>query len=380
MASRTSNLVALGVATAVTLAACEIALRLLLPAPPIVNVAGRRGADVSVTAMPGSSREVSDLYVQTDKGLRLRPGASLTIENYPVGGRTVEVSTDELGMRRIERKAPADSRGGVRVLFLGDSVTFGEGVSDAETFSQLLQGRILAGGARLETFNAGVPGYGIANEVELFGDVADAVKPDVAVLVFYLNDALPSAAIRVFSPPSLLADSYLVGRIYVVASRIAGQLAPVSRFMPEQALVEAWQREVLAAPGDRSRAMAAKNLSDWGVAWSDGVWAWLESYLASFVARARSEGVRPVIVVSPLRFQLDPSVLDDLPQQRLRELGRQMDVPVFDLLPALREAAAGKPAELFLDHCHYSPEGHRAVADAIERSLASLEPLVGEKH
>jgi lysophospholipase L1-like esterase len=371
LASRTSNLVALAVATVLTLAACEVALRWLLPAPPLVDVAGRRGADVSVTAAPGSSREVSDLYLQTDKGLRLRPGAELTISSYPIGGRTVEISTDELGMRRIAR-VPAGGAGKLRVLFVGDSVTFGEGVSDGETFSQLLEGRLLPDGRRIEAFNGGVPGYGTANEVELFADIRETTRPDVAVLVFYLNDAIPSPAVRVFSPPSWLAGSYLAGRLCVVASRIAGGLAPTGRFMPDQALVEGWQREVLAARDDPSRALAAKNLADWGVAWSDGVWSWIEPYLARFVSLAREGGGLPVLIVTPLEAQLDSARLDDRPQRRIHEIGAKLGVPVIDVLPALREAASGKSEGLYLDHCHFSPAGHRVVADAIASGLAAM--------
>ncbi len=378
MASRTSNLVALAVTTTLTLAAGELVLRWLLPAPPLVNLGARRGADVSVTAAPGSSREVSDLYLQTDKGLRLRPGASLTISNYPIGGRTVEVSTDDLGMRRIDRTATAGvAEGGkLRVLFLGDSVTFGEGVSDNETFPQLLEGRRTGRGRRVQALNGGVPGYGIANEVELFVDVRESVAPDVAVLVFYLNDAIPSPAIRVFTPPAWLADSYLVGRLYVVASRAAGGLAPASRFMPEQSLVEGWQREVLAARGDPSRALAAKNLADWGVAWSDGVWSWIEPYVVKFASLARETGARPLLVVTPLEAQLDASRLDDRPQRRMREIGGKLGMPVVDVLPALREASGASKEALFLDHCHFSPAGHRVVAEAIGQALDRLDPAV----
>ena len=35
---------------------------------------------------------------------------------------------------------------------------------------------------------------------------------------------------------------------------------------------------------------------------------------------------------------------------------------ILDVLPALREASLHSKEPLFLDHCHFTPEGHRVVA------------------
>lgn len=368
MATRTSNLLALTLATVIALGAGEIALRLLTAAPPIVDLGSRHGADVSVSASESDPRRISNLYLQTDQGLRLRPGVNLEIERYPVGGRRVRISSDELGMRRVEH-APVATDDPLRILFIGDSVTFGEGVSDDETFVQKLDGHTGSGGRPWRTFNGGIPGYGLANEIELLADVGRAVRPDVAVLVFYLNDAIPSPSVRVFTPPSWLGWSWLVSRLYVVASRVGGRVAASDRFLPEPGLVHAWQQEVRADGENPSRVEAARHLADWGVAWSDGVWAYLEPLVARFAERSRELGASPVLMVSPLADQID--VLDDFPQRRIREIGRRVGVPVVDLLPGLREDPRGK-GPLFLDHCHYSPQGHALVADVMRRELAGL--------
>lgn len=371
MAGRGTNLVVLVLASALALGAGETALRLLLPAPPMVDLGSTQGADVSVAPSPDSAEKVGDLYLQTDKGLRLRPNASLRISHYPLGGRTVEISADGLGMRRIRR--PAESGGPTtRVLFLGDSVTFGEGVSDDEVFVQLLEGRRLADGSRLVNFNGGVPGYGLINALELLEDVGPAVNADRIILVVYLNDAIPSPSIRVLTPPGPLADSYLVSQVYVAVSRAAGLLAPRNRFMPDRELVEAWQLEVLADKSDPSRALAAKNLSDWGVSWSDGVWDYLSPMLERFAATTERLGATPLVVVTPLRQQLDSTVLDDRPQRAIKDIGQRLGLPVIDLLPDLREAAVREDEDLFLDHCHFTPQGHRVVATVLGAILERL--------
>ncbi len=367
---RRSHTLLVILATGMALGAAELAMRLFLPAPPIVNLGARHGADVSVFASNTDPRQISDLYLQTDLGLRLRPDVRLEIERYPIGGRDVRISTDALGMRRVEHAADqADGADPRRVLFLGDSVTFGEGVSDDETFVQGLEDRRGADGRPWMSFNGGIPGYGLANEVALMAELASAVTPDITVLVFYLNDALPSPSMRVFTPPAWLRWSYLVSRVFVVASRVGGRVAASDRFFPEASLVRSWQQEVVSDPTSVSRKEAARHLSDWGVAWSDGVWRYLEPLLARFVEQSRESGSQPLLVLSPLADQLD--VLDDYPQARIKEIGLRLAVPVIDLLPGLRADPRGKQA-LFLDHCHYTPDGHNLVADLLARELSSL--------
>src|SRR5581483_10272033 len=69
------------------------------------------------------------------------------------------VTTNSRGLR--EREFPLEKPAGTRrVLFLGDSVTFGAGVRDDEPFARLLEPDLQADGAGpIQTLNAGVVGY-----------------------------------------------------------------------------------------------------------------------------------------------------------------------------------------------------------------------------
>lgn len=80
-----------------------------------------------------------------------------------------------------------------RILCLGDSLTFGEGVHDSDTYPALL-GKLLRsrrGGGCVEVINAGVQGYGTREEVSLFLLRGLAFQPDVVTLGFFLNDVMP---------------------------------------------------------------------------------------------------------------------------------------------------------------------------------------------
>ncbi|MEZ4652727.1 MAG: SGNH/GDSL hydrolase family protein [Candidatus Eisenbacteria bacterium] len=86
---------------------------------------------------------------------------------------------------------PADVR---RVLLLGDSVTFGEGVRYPDTMGARIETVLDSAWApqRARVINAGVQGFDTEQEVALFHALR-GLSPDVAVLVFFPNDAMQSS-------------------------------------------------------------------------------------------------------------------------------------------------------------------------------------------
>lgn len=99
------------------------------------------------------------------------------------------VTINSLGFRSPE-VAPRKSRQGFRVLCLGDSQTFGNGVSQDETYPAVLQSILAleAEGRHVEVLNAGIQGYGISQEVDLLERLQPSIQPDVVTIGFYIND------------------------------------------------------------------------------------------------------------------------------------------------------------------------------------------------
>jgi len=82
-----------------------------------------------------------------------------------------------------------------RVLFLGDSVTLGWGVDDEHTWVRRVEaGGRAPDGRPLECLNAGHMGYDSVQEADLMRAWAPAVRPEVVVVNFFLNDLNPSGA------------------------------------------------------------------------------------------------------------------------------------------------------------------------------------------
>ena len=111
----------------------------------------------------------------------LTPGIDVSMR-----GMHVEVNEHGLRGRAIStRPAP----GVHRILALGDSVTFGEGLAVEEAFPALLERELAARtGARYEVLNAGVEGYNAEAELAFLRERGLVLGPETVVVGFNLND------------------------------------------------------------------------------------------------------------------------------------------------------------------------------------------------
>ena len=73
------------------------------------------------------------LVVYTSKGRRLVPNARLLIKNHRISGRDIVMETNSLGFRneKVPEVKPADE---LRILVLGDSITWGSYLQAEETY------------------------------------------------------------------------------------------------------------------------------------------------------------------------------------------------------------------------------------------------------
>lgn len=96
--------------------------------------------------------------------------------------------TDSRGLRGPERAFPKPA-GARRLLFLGDSVTFGWGVDEEDTFAAMVERDLnAAGGVRWEAINAGHLFYDTTQERAVLTEVGLDYEPDHVFLVWVDND------------------------------------------------------------------------------------------------------------------------------------------------------------------------------------------------
>jgi lysophospholipase L1-like esterase len=88
---------------------------------------------------------------------------------------------DEIGPRESFEK---------RIIALGDSMIFGHGVDDEQTFPNQLEAIFREVDRRVDVINAGIKGYGTDNAYKLFKARLHplALKPDLVIFSIYSND------------------------------------------------------------------------------------------------------------------------------------------------------------------------------------------------
>ena len=96
--------------------------------------------------------------------------------------------TDSRGFRDTREFAYAKPAGTLRILALGDSHTQGYEVRQESTFSAIAESYLNGRGRRSEVINAGVSGFGTAEELAFLEAEGYKYQPDVVVLGFYAND------------------------------------------------------------------------------------------------------------------------------------------------------------------------------------------------
>jgi lysophospholipase L1-like esterase len=322
---------ALGCAAALALA--ELGLRLFVPAPARL--------EPPRVDPPGYSP-----FVRLASGLAVyRAGARYAYVYDPAGdpagyfgpeGR-LEIAIGALGFRGPERdldKAP----GVRRVVCLGDSFTFGEGVRAEHAWPARLEALL---GPDVEVVNAGVQGMGTPEELAFFDSHCAALDPDVVVLGFFMNDPVDwertvATQLERPAPPS--------------------PLARISR------LVGLWEH------GRRARATRRALVADIRQGFRAPRWQTCVDALAALKERAARDGFELVVAVFPLLLALD----GEDPLRHERELVRaacaSLGLPCVQIHAAWR---GRRDADLWAHptDMHPNPEAHRLAAERIAAAL-----------
>jgi hypothetical protein len=220
-------------------------------------------------------------------GYRLHPGRTLRHE-YPAGSRrVVELHANAAGFRGAAVGEPDGRR---RVTVLGDSMTFGEGVDEAERFTERLE----AASPAWRVENLGMIGYGPDLMLRAFEAVALAPPPAAVVAVLFTDDFRRVA-------PLYTGVGFPIPRFLVRDGALVDVPYPEPRWwertLTGQGLLYAAyryggaDRPVVGAVLERLRADAARNHVALGVAFVPDRRArfddrWRRDWLAAWAARA----------------------------------------------------------------------------------------------
>src|ERR1043166_4536141 len=288
---------------------------------------------------------------------------------------STEVSNNSVGMRDVE--IGAKRPGEYRAAFLGDSFTWGVGVSYGERFTEVA-GKLDG----IHTLNFGVSGFSPVQYLFQL-DRVFPLKPDYVVLVFCLgNDLTDNVEYRPYDHPKPYAKLSSDGTTF----EITGYPLPVSDHGP--ALFGA--ASPLRIVGLTKRAVDSFTKPRGGTVRSGArIYAPPASLNANERAAVASlyrinelllDAIRKridreigphrfAVALAPTLFEYRPAAADFDPNavpDGVRESLRRLDIPVIDGTAALT------PADFWERDGHWRPSGHRKFGELIAKHLAEL--------
>ncbi|MDD5085561.1 MAG: GDSL-type esterase/lipase family protein, partial [Candidatus Omnitrophica bacterium] len=248
------------------------------------------------------------------------------------------VQTNSFGYRDSE--IPVTKTGNtVRILVVGDSVTFGHGVDAEDTYSKCLERRLNEEIKlyRFEVINTAVPGNSPFQE---YYDLKRGLifKPDIVVVQFVSNDLVePYKAFRRYGGRGIdyhnIDDACWLHNFLMDKSALYVFLDTVAKKIRYGSLTNAdLKRKAVKEEVDLGWNAAADIPKDENVhkAWQECL-KWMQKE----VDLCRANGISCILLVTPVDFQLaDKS--RTYAQRILQDFALQNKIEFLDLLPSLR--------------------------------------------
>ncbi|MFN0206657.1 MAG: SGNH/GDSL hydrolase family protein [Planctomycetota bacterium] len=353
MAPSISNLkkLAFGVVTnIVLLAAAELAARAFnMGVAPKVSTVEFVGNDFT-SAFPSVPDE--DLF------WKIPPGAPIPMTDERMN------SAGFRGPEFIQQKQNTTKR----IVCLGDSNTFGIGVSFDETFSNRLGRWITSGGEKWEIINCGVPGYSSFQMLQCWRTRAASYGADVVILYAGAwNDYTPAIGVGDIRAFQLIhqqkrgALSIRNLHIFRGASEIFAERGVDSNAKKRKDYSDLWSNEAKRPDGPRL---------------SHGQF---RGTLTSICNDVRATGAKIIIVIPPAPVSTREKFKDGENYAKIAaEVASASADGAVDARAALWRPETA-PRELFVDVIHPAPHGHAVIAELLANKLKELKLTNAER-
>ena len=184
-----SNIIAMLLSTLIMLLVCEGIVRLVKP---------QQLAPVKFMY----DKEIGLIHIPNLRGTEYRPG------NY-----NIEFTNGDDGFR-ITHKDELPDYVNKKIMFIGDSFTYGKGVNDQETFAYKLQQALISDS--VEIINAGVEGRGTDHALRSYQFYKDKYQPNTVIYFAHYNDLADNIRDEYFN---VINDSTLTPKSFEIMIR-----------------------------------------------------------------------------------------------------------------------------------------------------------------
>ena len=278
-------------------------------------------------------------------------------------GNIVVHTTNSMGFRgkeftvdRINNKK--------KIIFLGDSFTFGEGVKDKDTFAIQTVNKLNEReqkDLRFVGYNFGVGGLNTEQSVTLLKKVAIESQPDLVILSYNLNDAEPPLFIANHEDQEISR----LARERFVPEGISEETPPKSLFYALRTTRLVWK--ILQNLRTKEKTIAFyKSLYDE----ENKGWMVTKRSLNEYQEFCRDQELICYLLIFPLLIDLDGSYPFHAVHEQVKQAVDSNVISVIDLLPML----IGKsPTDLWVHPTDQHPNEivHAIVAETLASHLAT---------
>jgi lysophospholipase L1-like esterase len=224
-----------------------------------------------------------------------------------------QVAKNSLGYRERELTPKDPHR--YRIVVVGDSFTYGQGIEAPERFSNLIEALL---GARYEVLNFGIPGHDMPQHLQVLDQVL-TLQPDFVLLQLFIND-FETAQMARPRPHPLISDGAARGwgRSSVLFDLASG---PWVRIQEATGLAESYVHYL-------DRNLRDPNAPNAQIAFG---------MLRQFLEKAKAAGVGVGVVLFPMTDAMGPNGSNypvGFVHDRVRQIAAAAGVPLLDLLPA----------------------------------------------
>ncbi|HEY9421814.1 MAG TPA: GDSL-type esterase/lipase family protein [Thermoanaerobaculia bacterium] len=287
-------------------------------------------------------------------GWALAPGARTRQSNREYD---VAVRINDQGFRADREYSHAPALGATRVVAVGDSFTFGQGVEIQEAWPSILERRL----GKADVVNLGVPGYGVDQQLLMLESRGLSYQPDIVVLGLHTPDVFRNTNAshgRYAKPLFRIREDDLSLELTNVPTPPPGTPVPP----PDR------------GPLHRSRLfqMVFTRLERHG---AGEVWEVTEAILRRMADTASQAEARLVVLLLPPQYAVYGGALESKSQAHttglIAAILRGQGIEHLDLTPALAKAAEKNPAErlFYPGDGHFTAAGNRVVAEELLRRL-----------
>ncbi len=291
------------------------------------------------------------------------------------------VRTNSFGMTSPEISVNRPTPDTLRILVVGDAFSMPEGLPYRESYPAILR-RLLSekeAPRTVQVIDAGVTGYGPAEELPQLKELCPLFKPDIVLYQFFIDEFTQAVLTRAerleeigFTHPQSSRFQHLLDRSQLIAhydrwttkleERVTGKDAPWRYGM---ALLQYYDKANNSVYTGEDLEKVAFDLSEMSRVAAQSK----AKFLVCFVPGAVAVSEPQEIHYYPWNLNLnDRSRFDfNLPWEHLEAISERLGIQSINLTPILK----GDPRQpvYFEDSWHWNAEGHRIVAHALEGIL-----------